>query len=473
MQRPRSTLLTVATVLASTAICLSPVKILAQQDKIYQPTIESLDSHPLPQWYDDAKLGVMIVWGLYSVPGWGPVQHPDHDFANPDFLKYDPYAEWYYNASRIPGSPTEAYNREHYGADHNYYDFANAFNKESRKWDADKMAATLADAGVKYVILTTKFHDGYLLWHSSVNNPNQQNIQSDRDLVDEFTKAIRKHGMRVGFYYSGGFDWTFDRGPIRVNSDYEAVKPQSTAYGTYADAQVEELVAKYHPSMIWNDIDWPKSGNPLKLMADYYNAVPDGVVDNRFGITHADFETPEYTHFDAIRTKKWEETRGVGLSFGYNRAEGETETIAPKDLIDLLADIVSKNGNLDLGVGPEADGSISPIQLQRLQILGTWLKQNGEAIYGTRPWTRATGDTDDATPLRFTQKAGNLYAILLGKPQPGSLLLHTVTARPGSTITLLGSTESLAWKQENGDLRVTLPATLPGSYAYVLSIVLP
>ena len=157
MQRLRPTLRTVASVLACSAISLAPFRLLAQQSKVYQPTIESLDSHPLPQWYDDAKLGVMIVWGLYSVPGWGPVQHPDHDFANPDFLKYDPYAEWYYNASRIPGSPTEAYNREHFGADHNYYDFANPFNKESRKWDADKMAATLADAGVKYVILTTSF----------------------------------------------------------------------------------------------------------------------------------------------------------------------------------------------------------------------------------------------------------------------------------------------------------------------------
>jgi alpha-L-fucosidase len=473
MQRNRPTLRALAAVLAFTGIYLSPFKILAQQNKVYQPTIESLDSHPLPQWYDDAKLGVMIVWGLYSVPGWGPVQHPDHDFFNPDFLKFDPYAEWYYNASRIPGSPTEAYNREHYGADHNYYDFAKVFNQESRKWDADKMATTLADAGVKYVILTTKFHDGYLLWHSSVNNPNQRDIQSDRDLVEEFTKAIRKHGMRVGFYYSGGFDWTFDRGPIRVPSDYAAVKPQSSAYGTYADAQVEELVAKYHPSMIWNDIDWPKSGKPLQLMADFYNAVPDGVVDDRFGISHADFETPEYTHFDAIRTKKWEETRGLGLSFGYNRNEGEAETIAPKDLIDLLADIVSKNGNLDLGVGPEADGSISPIQLQRLQVLGTWLKQNGEAIYGTRPWTRATGDTDEAIPVRFTQKAGSLYAIILGKPRPGSLLLHTVTARPGSSVTLLGSPEPLEWKQVNADLRVNLPATLPGNLAYVLRISLP
>jgi alpha-L-fucosidase len=464
---------TSAVTLTLSGFLLACLAASAQQQKVYQPTIESLDSHPLPNWYNDAKLGVMIVWGLYSVPGWAPVQHADHDFFNDDYLKYDPYAEWYYNASRIPGSPTEAYNREHYGATFNYYNFAGTFNEQSRKWDPDKMAAFLKDAGFKYVILTTKFHDGYLLWHSSVPNPDQQNIESDRDLVAEFVTAMRKQGLRVGFYYSGGYDWTFDRGPIRTKEDYASVKPQSSAYGTYADAQIEELIAKFHPSMIWNDIDWPKSGKPLQLMADFYNAVPDGVVDDRFGVSHSDFDTPEYQVFGEVRKKKWEETRGVGLSFGYNRNEGEAETIAPDALIKLLADIVSKNGNLDLGVGPEADGSISPIQTQRLEALGAWLKQNGEAIYGTRPWTRAEGDTGDATAVRFTQKDGNLYAILMGAPSRHDVLLHTVKAQPGSQVTLLGDPQPLTWKQEDADLRVQLPPTLPGQYAYVLRIALP
>jgi alpha-L-fucosidase len=240
---------------------------------------------------------------------------------------------------------------------------------------------------------------------------------------------------------------------------------------------MEELIAKYHPALLWNDIDWPKSGNALKVMADYYNAVPDGVVDDRFGVAHSDFQSPEYSTFRETRKKKWEETRGLGASFGYNRAEGEAETIAPADLIHLLADIVSKNGNLILGIGPEADGSIAPVQLERLQALGAWLKQNGEAIYGTRPWTRAEGDTGDGTSVRFTQKQGDLYAILMAPPQPSiqspDLLLHMVTAKPGSEVHLLGEPKPLKWKQEGVDLRVQLPATLPGSYAYALRIVLP
>ncbi len=440
----------------------------------YKPTLESLDSHPVPQWYEDDKLGVMVVWGLYSVPGWAPVTHKDHDFANSDFLKYDPYAEWYYNAMRVPGSPTEAYHREHYGANFDYYSFAADFERESKKWKPELMAQQLKDAGVKYVVITTKFHDGYMLWPTKVPNPNQQNIVASRDIMGEFTDAVRKDGMRMGIYYSGGFDWTFNRGPVRINPDYDAIKPQTLAYGEYADAQMEELIAKYHPALLWNDIDWPKSGNALKIMADYYNAVPDGVVDDRFGVAHSDFQSPEYVNIGEIRKKKWEETRGLGASFGYNRNEGEAETIAPEALIHMLADIVSKNGNLILGIGPEADGSIPPVQLERLQALGAWLKQNGEAIYGTRPWTRAEGDTSEAAlPVRFTQKQGSLYAILLGTPKSHDLLLHTVTAKPGSEVTLVGDAKPLHWKQEGADLRVQLPASLPGSYAYVVRIMLP
>jgi alpha-L-fucosidase len=116
-------------VLAAGSAAQAPVK--------YEPTIESLDRHPLPAWYADAKLGIFIHWGLYSVPGWAPLSHPEHDFSSSDYIKYNPYAEWYLNVMRIDGSPTQAYHREHYGADYNYYNFAAAFNRESRKWNPD------------------------------------------------------------------------------------------------------------------------------------------------------------------------------------------------------------------------------------------------------------------------------------------------------------------------------------------------
>ncbi len=439
----------------------------AAQSTHYEPTLESLNQHPLPEWYADAKLGIFVHWGLYSVPGWAEVNRPKV-IPPGEEAKYNAYAEWYYNTMRIPGSPTQAYQREHYGADSNYYDFAKTFDRETKKWNPAVMAQAFKDAGARYVVLTSKHHEGFTLWPSNVVNPNQQHLQAQRDLVGEMTEAVRHDGMKMGLYYSGGYDWTFNRGPIIGGKDWETVKPETIAYGEYADAQAEELIAKYHPSVLWNDIDWPKSGKPLQVMADYYNAIPDGVVDDRFGVKHSDFQSPEYEKRSTISKVKWEECRGLGRSFGYNRAEGEKETIAPDELIYLLVDIVSKNGNLLLDVGPEADGTIPPIQMDRLKSLGAWLHQNGEAIYGTRPWSRAEGETDQNIPVRFTQKDGKLYATLMGSPKAGAILLRDVQAAKGSQMYLLGAQTPVRWTQKGNDLEVQLPATLSGKYAYVL-----
>jgi alpha-L-fucosidase len=277
----------------------------------------------------------------------------------------------------------------------------------------------------------------------------------------------------MGLYYSGGYDWTFVPGPIREAADYQKVKPQSEAYGKYADAHMRELIERYHPAVLWNDIDYPKSGHPLEIMAEYYNTVPDGVIDDRFGVKHSDFNSPEYETLDKISPTKWEECRGLGRSFGYNRAEGEAETIAPDELIYLLVDIVSKNGNLLLDVGPEADGTIPAVQMTRLQALGVWLQQNGEAIYGSHPWKRATGETAEGIRVRFTQKNMAVYATLLGQPKAASITLKSLSLKEGSKIYLIGEDKPLVWSKQDSDIRVSLPATLPGRYAYVLKIAGP
>jgi alpha-L-fucosidase len=209
-------------------------------------------------------------------------------------------------------------------------------------------------------------------------------------------------------------DWTFVPGPIRGAEDYQTVKPQSETYGKYVDAHMRELIERYKPEVLWNDIDYPKSGHPMEVIAEYYNSLPDGVVDDRFGIGHSDFKSPEYETLDKISATKWEECRGLGLSFRYNRAEGEAETISPSDLIYLLVDIVCKNGNLLLDVEPEADGTIPPVQMERLQALGAWLHQNGEAIFATHPWRRAIGETAEGIPVRFTQKVCRADAVSIG-----------------------------------------------------------
>ncbi|KAA6464472.1 alpha-L-fucosidase [Acidobacteria bacterium AB60] len=454
----------------------------------YEPTVESLDRHPLPAWYAGAKLGIFIHWGLYSVPGWAPLNHPDHDFSSADYIKYNPYAEWYLNVLRIPGSPTQAYHREHFGANFGYYDFATEFNRESKKWDPDAMAAIFREAGARYVVLTSKHHEGFTLWPSKAVNPSPtlkpEQLHAERDIVGDLTRAVQKQGLKMGLYYSGGYDWTFNTGPIQTDKDYQAVKPESQAYGDYAFAQIHELIDRYHPAVLWNDIDWPKTGKPLQVEADYYNAVPDGVIDDRFGVQHADFTSPEYAKLDKISEKKWEECRGLGRSFGYNRAEGEKETIAPGELIALLVDIVSKNGNLLLDVGPEANGTIPPVQMERLKALGAWLKQNGEAIYDTTPWTRAEAKSAEGDDLRFTRKGDDLYVTVLGKPKgttltfdvgwkanPKALTRELNGPQMVATFTASGEPRWLKYKQTENSMTITLPDHLEGDYAYTFKLI--
>ena len=454
----------------------------AQAPVRYQPTVESLDTHPLPEWYTGAKLGIFIHYGLYSVPGWAPLSHPEHDFGKTDYIVNNPYAEWYLNVMRIPGSPTQAYHREHFGANFGYYDFAPIFNRESKKWNPDQWATIFREAGAKYVVLTTKHHDGFTLWPSITPNPSptlpEDRQHAERDIVGDLTAAVRRQGLHMGLYYSGGYDWTFNTGPIMTAADYETVKPETKAYGQYAFAQIHELIERYHPDVLWNDIDWPKTGDARQVEADYYNAVPEGVVDDRFGITHADFTSPEYQKLEQISSKKWEECRGLGRSFGYNRAEGEAETIAPADLIELLVDIVSKNGNLLLDVGPEADGTIPPVQLERLKILGAWLKQNGEAIYDTTPWTHAVSKSKEGDDLRFTRKGNDLYIILLGAPKARTVTVPDLSSKvidmgqsPLTKIYLLGEEGPLVWSADEDGIHITLPDKLPRQYAHVLKMV--
>ena len=440
----------------------------------YVATAESLRKHPLPEWYADAKLGIFIHWGLYSVPGWAVPTPQGAGLSEEEYLKNNPYAEWYLNTLRLEGSPTQKYHKQNYGPNYDYYNFADTFNREIQRWNPDAWARVFELTGAKYVVLTTKHHDGFTLWPSEIPNPtlpaNRQH--ASRDLVGELKAAVENRGMRMGVYYSGGYDWTFEPGPIRNWKQAKSVEPQSEEYGRYVDAQRRELIQKYKPAVLWNDIDYPKSGHPLEIIAEYYNTVPDGVVDDRFGLGFADFKSPEYETLTDISDKKWEECRGLGRSFGYNRVEGEKETIKKDELIYLFVDVVSKNGNLLLDIGPQADGTIPGVQFERLLALGKWMDINKEAIYGTHPWTRAEGETKDGLQVRFTQKGEAVYAVLLGEPKAQTVVINGITAKEGAKLTLLGAGGVLEWKPQKNDLELQLPAAgLPGQYAYTVKMV--
>lgn len=446
----------------------------------YEPTPESVRQHPVPDWFHDAKLGIFVHWGLYSVPAWAPLTGEldkvvsergwEHWFA------HNPYAEWYANSMKIEGSPTRQHHARAYGADFPYHAFAATFNGGLARWNPDTWAALFAEVGARYVVLTTKHHDGFLLWPSRTPNPFIEDYFAARDLVGDLAESVCAHGMRMGLYYSGGLDWTFLGEPICDLPSLVAAVPQQPEYIAYADAHWRELIDRYQPSVLWNDIGYPFAANVDALFADYYNTLPDGVVNDRFsmppgaGNRHFDFTTPEYAVYDDIQPHKWESTRGIGFSFGYNQNEDARAFLSVEELVHSFVDIVSKNGNLLLNIGPMADGTLPEGQRERLRGLGAWLQVNGEAIFGTRPWARAEGDAGEGIGVRFTQKGDALYVIVLGAPAGSQVSIASLAVDANAVVTLLGYDGALAWAQDGARLTVTLPGSLPEAPAYSLRI---
>ncbi|MGV0990725.1 MAG: alpha-L-fucosidase [Mycobacterium sp.] len=478
---------------------------------MYQPTWDSVATHPLPDWYDDAKLGVFLHWGLYSVPGWAP-QVPDiqellKDKGPAEMLRDNPYAEWYLNSSRIEGSPTWQHQRDTYGPEATYDDFVPVFDDGTAGADMDAIASVCRDAGAGYVVLTTKHHEGFCLWPTALEHPRKGRYHARRDLVGDLTRAVRDAGMRMGLYYSGGYDWPYNDALMANPADSFLAVPHTGDYVDYADAHVRELIANYEPSVLWNDICWPAGGDLPALFAEYYNTVADGVINDRWieppqrrgavadGIAraggvllqrfwplipdsyksltfpanhHFDFRTPEYAQFDTAQDKKWESTRGVGHSFGANRNERPEDIVTVTELVRSFADIVAKNGNLLIGVGPDQYGRFPDEQLVPLRGLGSWLRVNGEAIYRTRPWLIPQTTTSAGTGVRFTARDGVVNAILLDMPER-EFTLRGVDGGGVTGVRVLGLDEPVDWSVTDGALRVRLPERMPVSPAHVLT----
>lgn len=438
----------------------------------FSPDWRSLERHRVPEWYDDAKLGIFIHWGLYSVPAWAPTSGELGKVPPNRWFYENAYAEWYLNSLRLKDSPTYRHHAEKYGPDFDYYKFAGQFEKGIQGWKPDEWAALFKNTHARYVVLTTKHHDGFTLWPSRIPNPKRpgQKLSASRDVAGELTTAVRAAGLKMGLYYSGGLDWTFESRPIANNTDLFATMPQTEEYSRYAEAHWRELIDRYQPSLMWNDIGYPSKGRVQELFAYYYNSVPEGVINNRFSVPWADFTTPEYAKYDKITEKKWESCRGLGFSFGYNQAEGPEQVIASGKLIELLVDIVSKNGNLLLNIGPKPDGSISEIQMDRLMALGAWLDVNGEGIFGTRPWVRPAVSSKEGGEIRFTRKGDDVYAFLLRRSEGAELTIPQVIAADGMKVTVLGTGESLDFRQEGVNLMVKAPSKTAGPYAVGLKM---
>jgi alpha-L-fucosidase len=474
------------------------------------PDLASLNARPLPDWYDQAKFGIFIHWGLFAIPGFAARLGSISDAFKTDYdraVAMTPYTEWYANAIKVPGTPSADFHKATYG-DRPYEAFNAPFVAGLKDWDPASWAESFRDAGARYVVLVTKHHDGFCLWPSGVENPERSQWFTERDIVGDLAAAVRAAGLRFGAYYSGGIDWSFNTEPLRTMGDFMGSTPGGP-YPDYADAQVRELVDRYEPSLLWNDISWPTPQARLnQLFADYYNAVPDGVVNDRWVagdpdasplrdpaarramddrikarmlrdpaafdgiipavVPHSDFRTPEYARFPATQTKKWEATHGMSHSFGFDRNDTEADYAPVETLIGDFIDGVAKNGNLLLNVGPQANGTIPEAQAARLKAFGVWLRANGAAIYGTRPWTRAEAVTDEGLPVRFTWSEGRLNLIVLGAPR-GERLRILGLAAPGEAERLADGSP-VALTQDGPDLVLTFTRPLSGSFAPVVSI---
>lgn len=364
-------------------LLLLPQALPAQQ---VAPTWESLNQRGYPQWFSDAKLGIFVHWGLYSVPA---------------YASKEGYGEWFYRGLMTGDADRRRimslYADTTLPTFEQYKTLTHHWHGEL--WNPQEWARMFNEAGAKYVVLVTKHHDGYSLWDDPYQ-PEWNSVVSGpkRNIVEELTAAVRAEGLRMGFYYSLP-EWTHPRhiwmqDPDTAIGDYVA---------NYMIPQFKSLVSKYKPSLIFADGDWQNSSAEFRsaeLIAWYYNLVgPDAIVNDRWGNgTQHGFKTPEYSAGISMTDRPWAECRGIGRSFGYNRNEDLDNFLTDSELIQHFCELVAHGGGLTLNVGPMADGTIPYLQQERLRALGHWLQVNGEAIYGSQPlpWIHSNRE-----PLRW------------------------------------------------------------------------
>lgn len=439
----------------------------------FTPDLESLRSHDVPRWFRDAKLGIFVHWYPATIPAFAPLTDDPFALAAEHgwerALSHSPYAEWYQNSLAIPGSPVAAHHAKHWPGV-GYEEFVRRFVDAVDAWDPAPWADLFAASGARYVIGGAKHHDGVTLWPSRHPNPHRDGWSVRRNTLVELADGVRAKGLRYGVYYSGGLDWTFGGLPIDSVPAMIAAIPQTPEYCAYADAHWREIIEMVGPDVLWNDIAYPRDADAPRLFADYYNAHPEGLVNDRFdvigvrsGTAHADFVTPEYSSGPGPDGFAFEVCRGIGRSFGYNAWDPDEDHLSLDALVQLFVDIVADGGNLLLNVGPTATGEIPTVQADRLLGLGWWLRTNGEAIFGTTPHDPSSGSTTDGRRVRYTRSPdGTVFALVVGSGTTADLELDLRPA-PGATVRRLGERTDLPWQPSDRGCRIALAVPPPRS----------
>ena len=455
----------------------------------FTPDWKSLANYSAPDWYRDAKFGIFIHWGVYSVPAFD--------------------SEWYPRNMYIEGSAANKHQLAIYGplTKFGYKNFIPMFKAE--KFDPQAWAQLFADAGAKYVVPVFEHHDGFTMYDSSLSDWTAVKMGPKRDLAGDLAHAIRAQGLHLGASsHRVEHDWFFDGGRKTAsdvndpaNAEFYGPAHERLNKGnddliedwTYASpaflndwlARSAEIVEKYHPDVMYFDwwIGQPSVRPYLARFAAFYydesrmRGTP-GVIDYKFSDMQENSGTLdiERGQLEATRALPWQTDSSVSNhSWGY--VEHDVFK-TPDFIIHQLADIVSKNGNLLMNIGPRADGTIPDEVKQVLLAVGAWLKVNGEAIYGTRPWRTfgegptkvAGGSFNDvrtshytAQDFRFTSKDGVLYAIELAWPMDQQAVIHAlgfdelgVPAKVRS-VRLLGSPDAIPFDQKADGLYLHLP----------------
>jgi alpha-L-fucosidase len=469
----------------------------------FRPDWESLEKYEVPEWYKDAKFGIFIHWGVYSVPAFGNEWYP-RSMYRPESDEYKHHVATY--------GPVDKFG---------YKDFVPMFKAEH--FDAAAWAQLFKDAGAKYVVPVAEHHDGFAMYDSGLSDWTAAKMGPHRDVIGELAKAVRAEGLHFGAsshrvehnfflgvgrnipsdindpnyaaFYGPAHNWLEAKQGTPLANDFTYV---SSAWTADWLARSSEIVEKYHPDIMY--FDWwigQASVRPdlTRFAAFYYNtSLKYG--DHVGVINYKDYAIQEHSavldlergQLGDIRPLYWQTDTSVSnKSWGYIK---DDTFKTPQFVVQQLIDIVSKNGNLLLNIGPRSDGTIPEEVQAMLRDVGSWLKVNGEAIYGTRPWkiygegpTKVAAgsfhDTDTAgytaEDFRFTAKGKTLYAIELGWPSGGETVIHSLgttimNGRKIGSIVLLGSDTKLNFQQQPDGLHIQLPAQAPSKYAYAFRV---
>jgi alpha-L-fucosidase len=466
----------------------------------FQPAWASFKQYKCPDWFRDAKLGIWAVWGPESVPEQG---------------------DWYAHRLYDPADAAYKYQVEHYGhpSKFGFKDIIPLW--KAQRWDPNRMMAAYKRAGAKYFCMIAEHHDNFDCWNSKYQAWNSVNLGPKRDIAGEWQKAARAYGLRFGMTEHLVASWWFyalakgadKTGPL-AGIPYDGADPRfASLYWTdnlrakgYYDPtapdavqriwfhRIHDMIDRYHPDLLYCDCGFPYPDTyGRKLLAHYYNdnarqhggrveAVYNCKQDSQ-GMWVQDLERGV---MDKICPAPWQTDTCVGgwyYDVNLARAHGYKSTTT---VIQMLADIVSKNGNLLLNFPPRPDGTLDADEWKILDGMAAWMPINGEAIFGTRPW-KIFGESSrklqggmfnegalhyTAQDIRFTTKGTALYAIALGWPEDRRLAVRSLAAAAGkiTAVTLLGHSGDLPWSQTADGLLVTLPAKKPCEHAFALKI---